>query len=176
MSAPSFTCYVNPDVDVNNYVFYNHNENGSYKNNVVTNSLRSSTDASSAGLGTLTVEKKTIVNQQETIIGGWYFCFNLVENNALNVPSGLLTFVVTTVNCIIPNSITYTSNPELDLTKTNDEIYPAGQYRGIISAPLSTNVYAAPNLSSSFMNLMYIVVDGVNYVQFDFYIDLPPTQ
>ena len=135
--------------------------------------MRSSTNASSAGLGTLTIDKKTIRNQEEVILGSWYFCFDFVENNALNLPSGLLTTVVTSVNCIVPDTITNTSNPELNLTQTNDIIYPPGQYKGMISPLQCTNIYAATNISTSFMNLTYIVVDGVTYVQFDFYLDPP---
>jgi hypothetical protein len=132
--------------------------------------LRSSTNSSSAGLGTLTIDKETIVNQEQTVIGQWQFYFNFVDNT-LNIPSGLLSVNVPSVNCIPANEVIEESDPSLDFTKTNTDSYPAGQYKGSVSAPQCTNIYSASNLSTSFVNLIPVYENNVLFLQFDFYIE-----
>ena len=134
MTAPSFTCFVELDSIVSANVSFWTNQLGTYKHNIDTNSLRSSTNSSSAGLGTLTIDKETIVNQEQTVIGQWQFYFNFVDNT-LNIPSGLLSVNVPSVNCIPANEVIEESDPSLDFTKTNTDSYPAGQYKGSVSAP-----------------------------------------
>jgi hypothetical protein len=173
MSAPSFTCYVEFASIVNANISYWTNSTGTYKHNIDTNSLRSSTNNLSLGLGTLTVDKTTIVNQQETVIGQWQFYFNFVDN-VLDIPSGLLTVNVPSVNCIPVNEVIEESDPILDFTKSNIDIYPAGQYKGIVSTPQCTNIYTASNLSTSFVNLIPVYENDILFLQFDFYLELSP--
>jgi len=171
MSAPTFTCYVEFDTIVNANVYYYTNSTGTYKRNIATNSLRSSTNNLSVGLGTLTVDKTTIVDQQGTVIGQWQFYFNFVDNE-LHIPTGLLSVNVPSVNCIPANQVIEDSDPLLNFSQSNIDIYPPGQYKGIVSTALSTNIYTASNLSTSFVNLNPI--DDNYFLRFDFYLDLSP--